>query len=94
MSARLTSTSLCLLLLLLWNWLDILRLESAELLFLAFEESLVPYDDRVELLACDQHIVKLFEGLVLLIHHSQDPQAVTLDLLNEVTIEVKCLKLG
>jgi hypothetical protein len=30
---------------------------------------------------------------MLLVHHAKDPQAVTLDLLDEVTIKVQCLKI-
>ena len=59
MSTSLPRTCLCLFLFLLWYWLDILRLKFTEFLFLALEESLVPYDDSVELFARDEDIIEL-----------------------------------
>ena len=74
MSTGLAGASLCFFLLLLWNRFDILRFKFAEsLLFLALEKSLVPYNDSVELLASDQHVIELLKGFMLLVHHAEDP---------------------
>jgi hypothetical protein len=91
-ASGLSSSSLCFFLLLLWHGFDILRFKFAEsLLFLALEKSLVPYNDRVELFASDKHIIELLKCFMLLIHHAEYPQTVTLHLLNEVTIQIQGL---
>ena len=87
MSTCLPSRSrLALFFFLLWDRLNILRLESAELCFFGLKKSLVPHDNIVKLLACDKNIVELLESFVLLVHHAQDPQTIALDLLNKVTV--------
>ena len=74
MTTGLAWTRLSFFFLLLWNRFDILRFKFAEsLLFLALEESLVPNDDSVELLASDKHIIELLKGFMLLVHHAEDP---------------------
>ncbi len=79
--------------LLLRHWFDVVWLQSSQLLSFRSEKALVPDDHIIELLLCDDDIVKLLECLMLLVHHAQNVETVSLDLLNEVSVKRECLKL-
>ena len=82
--------ALCLLvlfLLLLGDLLHVRGLQALQLLALRLEQTLVPHDHVVELLPRYQDIVEFLESFVLLVHHAEDPEAVALDLLDEIAVE-------
>ena len=74
-------------LLLLGDLLHVRGLQALQLLALRLEQTLVPHDHVVELLPRYQDVVEFLECLVLLVHHAEDPEAVALDLLDEVAVE-------
>ena len=82
-----TSSLLILLLLLLRYRLDVVWLESAELLLLGGVEPLVPDNHAIELFPRNEHIVELLERLELGVHHPEHEEAIALDLLDEVAVE-------
>ena len=87
--------ALCLLvlfLLLLGDLLDVGGLEALQLLALRLEQALVPHDHVIELLPCYQDIIEFLESFVFLVHHAKDPEAVALDLLDEVAVESQDLE--
>ena len=82
--------ALCLLalfFLLLGDLLHVRGLQALQLLTLRLEQTLVPHDHVVELLPRYQDVIEFLESFVLLVHHAEDPEAVALDLLNEVAVE-------
>ena len=82
-----TSSLLILLLLLLRHRLDVVWLESSELLLLGGVEPLVPDNHAIELFPRNEHVVELLERLELGVHHPEHEEAIALDLLDEVAVE-------
>lgn len=82
--------ALCLLalfLLLLGDLLNVCGLQALQLLALRLEQALVPHDHVIEFLPCYQDIIEFLECFVFLVHHAKDPEAVALDLLDEVAVK-------
>lgn len=56
------------------------------------EEALRPHDNIIEFASRDEHVVKAAQVLRVLIHDSEHPHAVALDLFNGVTEESQILQ--
>ena len=90
LSATLCIAALCLLILLLLLLGDLLHvrgLQALQLLALRLEKTLVPHDHVVELFPRYQDIIEFLESFMLLVHHAKHPEAVALDLLDEVAVK-------
>ena len=81
------STLFIFFLLLFGHLFGIVYLEFSKFLSLGSVKPLVPHDDPVELLPCDEHIVKLLQCLVHLVHYAEHVVTVALYLLDRIAIE-------
>ena len=52
----------------------------------------IPHDHIIELSLRYEHLIKSFERLRLLVHHSKHPHPVTFDLLNRIAIQCQVLQ--